>query len=94
MANPQTPNDWKKAIGRFEASGLTQVDFCKREGIGLWSFRKWRKRMAEPEGRELGFIEVTPVPVQRIPQRYGVPLEEVDRSLVGKSPANYREERA
>ena len=25
---------------------------------------------------------------------YGVPLEEVDRSLVGKSPANYREERA
>ena len=26
--------------------------------------------------------------------RYGVPLEEVDRSLVGKPPANYREERA
>jgi serine/threonine protein kinase len=25
---------------------------------------------------------------------YGVPLEEVDRSLVGKPPANYREERA
>jgi len=24
MANPKTPNDWKKAIGRFEASGLTQ----------------------------------------------------------------------
>ena len=69
MANPKTLNDWKKAVGRFEASGLTQVEFCKREGIGLWSFRKWRKRMAELDGREPGFIEVTPVPVQRIPQR-------------------------
>jgi hypothetical protein len=30
----------------------------------------------------------------RMARWYGVPLEEVDRSLVGKSPANYREERA
>ena len=74
MANPKTLNDWKKAVGRFEASGLTQVEFCKREGIGLWSFRKWRKRMAELEGREPGFIEVTPVPVQKVPQRAATSL--------------------
>ncbi len=27
MANPQTPNDWKKAIGRFEASGRARSRF-------------------------------------------------------------------
>lgn len=67
MSNPQTPADWKKTLTRFEASGLTQVDFCKREGIGIWSLRKWRERVGRRPAPEPGFIEIPPPSERRVP---------------------------
>ena len=69
MANPKTPADWRKVLARFDASGLTQKDFCQREGIGIWSFRKWRRQIGNALRPEPGFIEISPAvprgPVQR-----------------------------
>ena len=69
MANPKTPADWRKVLARFDASGLTQKDFCQRESIGIWSFRKWRRQVGNALNPQPGFIEIAPaaprIPAQR-----------------------------
>ena len=36
---------WRRMLARFEASGLTAVAFCEREGISSKSFYRWRLRL-------------------------------------------------
>ena len=69
MANPKTPADWKKVLALFDSSSLTQKDFCQREGIGIWSFRKWRERLGSRSVPEPAFIEFQPSPERRVTQR-------------------------
>ena len=38
---------WRRMLARFEASGLTVVAFCEREGISSKSFYRWRLRLGE-----------------------------------------------
>ena len=38
---------WRRMLARFEASGLTAVAFCEREGISSKSFYRWRLRLGE-----------------------------------------------
>ena len=42
---------WRAVLERFEASGLTAVAFCEREGIGSKSLYRWRSRLGS--AREL-----------------------------------------
>ncbi len=42
---------WRAVLERFEASGLTTVAFCEREGIGSKSLYRWRSRLGS--AREL-----------------------------------------
>jgi hypothetical protein len=35
-------------VGRAERSGLTQAEFCRREGISLASLRTWKYRRLKP----------------------------------------------
>jgi len=44
---------WRRMLARFEASGLTAVAFCEREGISSKSFYRWRLR--------LGGVDQSPV---------------------------------
>lgn len=34
---------WRELLGRFPGSGLKVEEFCRREGIALASFYRWRK---------------------------------------------------
>lgn len=45
-----------RIIGLYEESGLTRVEFCRREGIGLFNLQRWLgKRRGAGEAR---FVEV------------------------------------
>ena len=37
---------WKRLVTRWEQSGKTQRDFCAAQGIGYWTFHRWRKRLS------------------------------------------------
>jgi putative transposase len=37
---------WREVFRRFEGSGDTVVEFCKREGLNKSSFHRWRQRLA------------------------------------------------
>jgi hypothetical protein len=37
---------WRERVAKFAASGMTVRAFCAREGIGIWSFNRWRSRLA------------------------------------------------
>jgi hypothetical protein len=38
-------SEWESIQCRFEESGLSQVEFCRREGLSLRNFNRWRQRL-------------------------------------------------
>jgi len=55
----RTKTEWTEVFGRFQSSGLSRRDFCRREGLALSSFQRWRTLIAAPE--EQGeFVELIP----------------------------------
>ena len=48
---------WQEHMERWQSSGLTQADYCGRNGLKLSTFRYWRKRLATAD------TPVTLVPV-------------------------------
>lgn len=65
---------WRERLSRWRDSGLSIVEFCRREEISQSSFFDWRKRLsngralarggkppgAEVSSREAGFLELPP----------------------------------
>ena len=52
-------SEWERILGAYEASGLSQAGYCRREGLSLSSFRNWRNRLGSgPCASPGGFIEV------------------------------------
>ena len=61
---------WRRVLGAWERSGLTQSAFCRREGISLSTFHWWKRRLAadgkasarvgRSEQRGESFVEVRP----------------------------------
>lgn len=39
---------WRELLGRFAGSGLTVDGFCRREGIAVASFYRWRAVLGLP----------------------------------------------
>jgi putative transposase len=37
---------WRGRVAKFTAAGLTVRAFCAQEGISIWSFNRWRSRLA------------------------------------------------
>jgi hypothetical protein len=37
---------WRERVAKFTASGLTVRAFCAQEEISIWSFNRWRSRLA------------------------------------------------
>ena len=50
-------SQWQEHMERWQSSGLTQAEYCDRNGVKLSTFRYWRKRLASPD------TPVTLVPV-------------------------------
>ena len=53
---------WEKHLGDWKSSGLTQKDYCKREGLTYGSFKSWRSQLIEKTDFPApGFVEAAPV---------------------------------
>lgn len=74
---------WREIIERFDSSGLSVGEFCKREGLCVSSFKRWRPRV-EAGSRELeappttvpgGFVELGTIGRARDASRFEVRLD-------------------
>jgi hypothetical protein len=74
LANGLLARQWRERLSRWRDSGLSIVEFCRREEISQASFFAWRKRLsnrralarggkppgAEVSSREARFLELPP----------------------------------
>ena len=49
--------EWEQRVAAWKASGLTQKQYCAREGIGVSSLRYWASR-SHREGKKLTLVPV------------------------------------
>jgi hypothetical protein len=52
---------WSKLIAEQEASGEKARPFCRKRGIGEYSFYKWRRRLRGSEAVRFALLETAPV---------------------------------
>jgi putative transposase len=45
---------WRELLQRFDACGLSAMEFCKREGVTKSSFQRWRLRLASMSSGDAG----------------------------------------
>ena len=55
---------WRDQITRWQQSGLSRREYCRRENISYWSFRDWFKKVETAESSKL-----VRVPRQAYPER-------------------------
>ena len=58
LGRHKSESERRAIVKRYEKSGLTQAEFCRREGVNPWTLRDWRRRIQD-EGRSDLFIEVS-----------------------------------
>jgi hypothetical protein len=51
----------REVVSRWEKSGVSPAQFCRREQIRLSSFLRWRQK-ERPAARASEFVAVTPAP--------------------------------
>ena len=61
----RTRSEWTGIFRRFESSGVTVREFCRREGLPLSSFQRWRSRLG-PVGA-VDFVELVPTATASTP---------------------------
>ena len=53
---------WEKHLNDWKNSGLTQKNYCSREGLSYGSFKSWRGQLLEQTcSKAPSFIEAQPV---------------------------------
>lgn len=52
---------WREILSRLERSGLSVLEFCRREGLDAWSVYRWRTRLGVGGGQQVQVIS-GPVP--------------------------------
>ena len=62
---------WRDQITRWQQSGLSRREYCRRENISYWSFRDWLKIVETAESSKL----------VRVP-RYAYPKIQTDVSQI------------
>jgi len=58
-------SEWTEVFQRFASSELSSRDFCRREGLALSSFQRWRRRLGSVAGTD--FVELVPTSSPSIP---------------------------
>ena len=61
----RTQAQWTGILRRFESSRLDSREFCRREGLALSSFQRWRRRLGPVAAAE--FVELVPTPSPSVP---------------------------
>lgn len=55
---------WTEIFSRFESSRLSAREYCRREGLALSSFQRWRGRLGSAAPAE--FVELVPPAASRV----------------------------
>jgi hypothetical protein len=58
MGSAARRQSWEKKIRAWVKSGLTQSEYCKRNGIPLSSFGNWRRRLGENIREDVSFVRL------------------------------------
>jgi len=58
--------EWRRRIDEWEASGLTQVEYCNRNHLKASAFLYWRKKFSENKPTHPTFVEVPLSPTNRL----------------------------
>ena len=60
MRSRRSESQWRAILNKYERSGLSQDQFCKREGLPLTTFGLWRRKLraASLAPQPASFIEV------------------------------------
>jgi hypothetical protein len=45
VAAEQRREQWRRIVGRWQASGMSQAAFCRRQDIPVWKLAWWRRRL-------------------------------------------------
>ena len=61
----RTKAQWIEILGQFESSSLSSRDFCRREGLPLSSFQRWRRRLGSVATTD--FVELVPTSSPSVP---------------------------
>ena len=48
----RTKAQWVEILGRFDSSPLASREFCRREGLPLSSFQRWRRQLGSVDAAE------------------------------------------
>jgi hypothetical protein len=54
----RTKAQWTEILREFGSSGVDSREFCRREGLALSSFQRWRRRVGPVAASE--FVELVP----------------------------------
>ena len=54
----RTGAQWSEIIRRFESSGQSTSEFCRREGLALSSLQRWRRQLGSSAAA--AFVELEP----------------------------------
>jgi transposase len=49
---------WQAHVSAWRRSGLSQREYCNRQGLGEWSFSSWKRRLAKRQVDVVGFLPV------------------------------------
>ncbi len=59
----QTQTDWPTHVNNWQASGLTQSEYCRRNDLKPYNFTYWKKRLTgRPEEDASIFVPLAPLP--------------------------------
>ena len=88
--------EWKSLVNEYERSDLTIKEFCRRRQINYWTFREWRRRVADEEP-ESELVEIAAVDQPRagsgsvrlivgsVTIEIGVPVDEANLTAVPRA---------
>ena len=67
---------WRRVLSRWQASGLSQAEFCRRQDIPVWKLAWWRKRLkGQAEDPASLFVPVTIAPTAASPVELELKLQ-------------------
>ena len=57
MTHEERREQWHGVVSRWRESGMSQVAWCRREGVSLASLRQWVVKL-RPEATPAGFVRI------------------------------------
>jgi hypothetical protein len=75
MKRAERRRQWGQYISGWKASGLTQSDYCDREGISYDSFKRWRRLLGSDAVMQGSAPRLVPVRVAASPALRSTPTE-------------------